>query len=174
MKTFLIILGVILVLGVSFFSWKISVSNTEIKLRNKIETQQEVVEIFYTKLWEILKDQAGVANEYAEQFKEIQLGIMEGRYSSGGEMMKWITEANPTFDVSLYKGLMNSINGERNGFFIEQKKLMDMAKIHRDMLMVFPEALIVGDREQIEIIVLKNTSTKKAFETGTDSLPGLF
>ena len=174
MKTFLIGFITVAVLAGSLIAWGVGVSNSERMLRNKIEAQQESAEIFYTKLWEILKSKAGVTSEYAEQFKEIQFGIMEGRYSTGGEMMKWIQEANPEFDASLYKDLMNSIEGERNGFFIEQKKLLDMNKQHKDMLVTFPKKLILKDREIIEIVVLKNVVTKEAFETGTDQSPELF
>jgi hypothetical protein len=164
----------VLIVGGALVAWGVGVSNTEKKLRNKIEAQQESAEIFYTKLWEILKSKAGVTSEYAEQFKEIQFGIMEGRYSTGGEMMKWIQEANPEFDASLYKDLMNSIEGERNGFFVEQKKLLDMNKQHKDMLVTFPKKVILKNREVIEIVILKNTITKEAFETGTDQSPDLF
>jgi len=169
-----IVLITLLIVGGALVAWGVGVSNTEKKLRNKIEAQQESTEIFYTKLWEILKSKAGVTNEYAEQFKEIQFGIMEGRYSTGGEMMKWIQEANPEFDASLYKDLMNSIEGERNGFFVEQKKLLDMNKQHKDMLVTFPKKVILKNREIIEIVILKNAITKEAFETGTDQSPDLF
>lgn len=174
MKGFLIALGVIVIIGIAGASWWIGTSNKEIELRAKVEAQQEMTEAFYTKLWEIIKTQAKVADEYASQFKEIQVGIMEGRYSTGGEMMKWIQEANPEFDASMYKKLMNSIEGERNGFFIEQKKLRDMNTTHDIMLKTFPSKIVVGDREPIEVIILKNVATKKAYETGTDSSPELF
>jgi len=174
MKGFLITLGVLIVLAGSLVVWGIGVSNSERTLRNKIEAQQEMTEAYYTKLWEVLKTKAGVADEYAEQFKEIQLGIMEGRYSTGGEMMKWITEANPEFDASLYKDVMNSIEGERNGFFVEQVKLRDMNKQHDDMLVTFPKKVILKDREVIEVIILKNVATQEAYKTGTDSSPELF
>lgn len=173
-KGILITVGIVLVLVVSVSSWWIGTSNAEITLRAKVEAQQEMTEAFYTKLWEIIKTQAKVADEYAEQFKEIQVGIMEGRYSTGGEMMKWIQESNPEFDASMYKKLMNSIEGERNGFFIEQKKLRDMNAQHDIMLRTFPSIVVVGDREPIEVIILTNIATKKAYETGTDSSPDLF
>lgn len=173
-KTLGILAIVVLVVGGALVAWGVGVSNSEKRLVNKIEAQQEATEVFYTKLWEILKSKAGVTEEYAEQFKEIQFGIMEGRYSTGGEMMKWIQEANPEFDASLYKDLMNSIEGERNGFFIEQKKLVDMEKQHKDMLEVFPKSVILKNRDAVTITVLKNVSTKEAFETGTDSSPELF
>ena len=174
MKGLLIYLGVGLVLVGAIVLWAIGVSNSEIKLRAKISGQQEMTEAFYTKLWEVIKTKAGVAEEYAEKFKEIQVGIMEGRYSTGGEMMKWIQEANPEFDASLYKDVMNSIEGQREGFFVEQKKLRDMSVLHEVMLKTFPKKLVIGKREAINVIILKNVATKAAYETGTDSSPELF
>lgn len=174
MKGFLITLLIALVLGGGIFAMYVNITNSEVRLRNKIEKQQESCEIFYTKLWEILKTKAGVADEYAEKFKEIQVGIMEGRYLTGGNMMKWIQEANPEFDSSLYKDIMNSIEGERNGFFIEQVKLLDMVKQHKDMLKTIPSKWFLKNVEEIQVVVLKNQATKDAYETGTDSSPDLF
>jgi hypothetical protein len=174
MKTFFIELGLFLLIGISIFGFVIKTSNSEKGLRNKISAQQEMCEAYYTKLWEIIKTKAGVADEYANKFKEIQIGIMEGRYSTGGEMMKWIQEANPDFDASLYKDIMNSIEGERNGFFIEQKKLRDMKTTHDNMVDMFPSNIIVAKRSKIDIVILKNVATKAAYESGMDSSPKLF
>lgn len=173
-KTGIILLGVILTLALVIGIYVIKTSNAEKMLRNKIPAQEEMCQAFYTKLWEILQQKAGVANEYAEKFKEIQIGIMEGRYSQGGQMMKWIQEANPEFDASMYKDVMNSIEGERNGFFVEQEKLRDLKLQHDNMIDLFPSNVIVGQRGKIDVVILKNTATKRAYETGTDSSPELF
>jgi len=174
MKPLLITAGVIVLLLIGMTSFYVGTSNDEIRLRERISGQQEMTEVFYTKLWEVLKSKAGVADQYASKFKEIQLGIMEGRYSTGDKMMMWIQESNPEFDSSMYKDLMNSIEGERNGFFIEQKKLRDMSVQHSTMLKIFPSSIILGGRDEIKVTLLKNVATKKAFETGTDSSPDLF
>jgi hypothetical protein len=174
MKGFLIGLGVLIAIGVGIAIWAVGLSNSEIKLRNKISGQQEMTEAYYTKLWEVIQSKAGVASEYADKFKEIQVGIMEGRYATGGTLMKWIQEANPGFDASLYKDLMASIEGQREGFFTEQVKLRDMAVQHSNMLKTWPSKMIVGEREAINVIILKNVATTKAYETGTDSSPVIF
>jgi hypothetical protein len=106
----------------------VSSSNSEISLKNHIEAQQKVCEAFYDKLWKIISQKAQVADQYKNAFKEIYPALIEGRYGNekGGTLMKWIQESNPTFDVSLYKDLMSSIEAERTGFFMEQKKLIDL------------------------------------------------
>jgi hypothetical protein len=175
MKGLLITAGVIIVLVASTIVWAIGTSNTEIRLRNRMSGQQEMCQAYYTKLWEILKTKAGVAEEYADQFKDIQTAIMEGRYSGDkGEMMLWIQEANPQFDASLYKDVMNAIEGERNGFFVEQQKLRDMKVQHDNMLKIFPSKLVLANREPIDVVILKNVATQVAYETGTDQSPELF
>lgn len=173
-KSLVIILIVVGFIVGCLVVWGINISNNERTLRNQIANQHEVTEAYYTKLWEVIQTKAGVADEYAEQFKEIQLGVMEGRYSTGGDMMKWIQEAGVELSPELYKDLMNSIEGERNGFFIEQTKLRDMKKQHDDMLVVFPKKVVLRDRESIEVIILKNVATQEAYQTGTDTSPKLF
>ena len=174
MKGILITIGVVVALAIGVIAWWVSTSNGEIRLRTKIGAQQEMTQAYYTKLWEILQTKAGVASEYADKFKEIQVGIMEGRYSTGGQMMKWIQEANPEFDASLYKDVMNSIEGQREGFFVEQKKLRDMSAQHENMLKTFPSKLVVGKRDPIVVMILQNAASKAAYETGTDASPDLF
>lgn len=174
MKGFLIGAGVFIAIVASLVIWWVGVSNSEIQLRAKISGQQEMTQAFYTKLWEVLQSKAGVASEYADKFKEIQTAIMEGRYSTGGQMMKWIQEANPQFDASLYKDVMNSIEGQREGFFVEQKKLRDMSVQHEIMLKTFPKSLVLGSREAIKVVILQNVASKAAYETGTDASPDLF
>ena len=173
-KNLLIGGGIVIILVLGIIMYAVSTSNGEVRLRARIGGQQEMTEAYYTALWEILTTKAGVAKEYASKFKEIQVAIMEGRYSTGGELMKWIQEANPEFDASIYKDIMNSIESKREGFFIEQKKLRDMAVEHETMLKTWPSKLVVGDREPIKVIILKNIASKKAYDTGTDSSTVLF
>lgn len=173
-KIVLISVGIIVLLFIITISWWIKTSNSEIILRNKIPAQTEKCEIFYTKLWEVLKTKAGVTKQYAEDATEFQKSVMEGRYSSGQKMMLWIQESNPTFDQSMYKDLMNSIEGLREGFFVEQTKLRDLKLQHDNLIDMFPSKIVVGSRGKIEVTLLKNQATKNAYETGEDSSPDLF
>ena len=167
MKGFLITLGVLIVLGISIAIWAVGLSNDERRLRNRADAVQESNEAFFGKMWEILRDQAGVAEEYRESFKEIYIPLIEGRYSQGdGSLMKWIVEQNPTFDTSLYQRLMASIEAQREGFFIEQQKLIDIDRQHKDMRMVFPNSLVIGSRPDFNIVIVKPLVAINTFETG--------
>jgi hypothetical protein len=187
MKGFLIGLGVFVVIAIATIVWAIGLSNSERKLKLRGEAQQVVCEAFFSNMWEIIQSKAGVATEYKNGFKEIYVPLIEGRYSKGdGTLMKWITESNPQFDPSLYKDLMVAIEGQRNGFFLEQTKLIDIDREHKSMRVTFPANIIFGKRTNIGykveptgeiihgIIILKNLATQDAYKTGIDSSPDLF
>jgi hypothetical protein len=176
MKTgFLITAGVVLILGAMVVFWAIGVSNDEVKLRNTAVAQQESNQAFYGKLWQILHEKAGVADEYKESFKEIYVPLIEGRYSQGdGSLMKWITEHNPEFDASLYKDLMATIEGQRNGFFTEQQKLIDINREHTNMRTTIPRKWIVGKRTELGIVIINPVVATEAFKTGVEPETNLF
>lgn len=178
MKGTLITIGVIAFLAIGFIAWAVGISNDEKRIKLRGEAQQEVCEAFFSNMWEILQSKAGVADEYKEAFKEIYLPLIEGRYQDDNLLMKWITESNPTFDPSLYKDLMVAIEAQRNGFFLEQAKLIDIDREHKTMKAVFPASMIIGQREPIGgpegIVILKNVATTDAYTTGTDASPALF
>lgn len=180
-KGLLIAIGLIVVLGAMIALWAVGVSNTEIRLKNRGLAQQENCAAYFDKMWKVLQEQAGVANEYKEAFAEIYPALMEGRYSQGGNFMKWIQESNPDFDVSLYSKLMASIEGQREGFFVEQSKLIDIDREHKDMRQTFPKKVVIGKRPNIGyeldeygevvktgITIIKSTRTNDAYATGKD------
>lgn len=171
-------IGVVILLVIMTAIWAVSLSNNEIKLRNRGIKQQEVCSAYFDKMWKVLQQKAGVTDQYRDGFKEIYTAMIEGRYSDEGKgqetFMKWIQESNPTFDVSLYKDLMASIEGERNGFFIEQEKLIDIDRQHKDMRMIWPNSLIIGDKPDLEIIVIKSIKTEQVYTTGQENDIDLF
>jgi hypothetical protein len=176
MKQALIIIASLLTIGILIASIGISASNKEITLRSKITAQKEVVEAFYDKLWKIISQKADVTAEYKDSFHDIYADLIEGRYGNekGGSLMKWVTESNPNFDVSLYKDLMSSIESERSGFFMEQKKLTDLNNEHRIVRGTFPNSLFIGGRPDIEIKIISSDKTKKVMETGEENDVELF
>ena len=178
-KTLLIIVGVVVLFIGIIAMWGVGVSNNEIRLAERGNAQQESCEAFFDKMWNILVDQKAVTGEYKEAFAEIYPALMEGRYSQGGNFMKWIQESNPDFNTQLYNKLMASIEGERNGFFVEQQKLIDINRQHITMRKTFPKKIVVGDRQNIGyeedidgtvlktgIVIIKSTTTNEAYESG--------
>jgi hypothetical protein len=169
MKTGLIIIGSLIVFGLICFMWAVGVSNSEIKVRNTGEAQKKVCEAYFDKMWKIINQDAQVADKYKEAFKEIYVPLIAGRYSKGdGTLMKWITEHNPQFDAKLYDKLMNAIEGQRDGFFIEQEKLVDIDRQHKNLRQTFPNKLIIGDRPSLVFKIITSTKTEETYKTGKE------
>ncbi len=176
MKKFLVIGGSIFALILIVAIIGITYGNKEVRVRNKITAQQEVIEGSFDKMWKIINQKAQVSSEYKDAFREIYKDLIEGRYGNekGGSLMKLIVESNPNFDVSLYKDLMNSIEAERTSFFIEQKKLIDLGREHMDLLKTAPSSWFVGNRPEIKITIVSSEKTKQIIESGEENDIDLF
>lgn len=184
MKGFLITAGVFLILGLSIVFWAVGVSNTEIRTRNTGKAQQEVCAAFFDKMWKVLQQDAQVADQYKEAFKQIYPDLIAGRYSqkdangnflkNDGSLMKLIVESNPAFDTSLYNKLMNAIEGQREGFFVEQQKLIDIDLQHKNMRMTFPKSMVIGKRADLGIVIIKSLKTDDAYKSGQENDVDLF
>ncbi len=174
MKVFIIALLALVVIGGGLAVWGVGVSNKEIDLSIKFEAQEKVMGAFYSKMFVILKQQAGVADQYKESFGSIYKDLIAGRYSGEGQpLMKWIQESNPNFDTSLYNKLMASIEGQRNGFHIEQVKMIDIAATHKSLRLRFPTSTIVGSRDELVYVPILASEAKKVIETREETAEDL-
>jgi hypothetical protein len=174
----LITIGVIGIIVLGFVFWAIGVSNSEKKLYLTGKAAQQNCEVVFDNTWKKIQQQAGVTNEYKEGFRQVYVEMMNARYSDEGQgqqtLMKWIQESNPTLDASIYKTLMNTIEGSRNEFTMEQKKLIDIDRQHKSMKATFPNSLIIGGRPDLEIKLVTSAKTEAAFESGQDNDVDLF
>lgn len=154
----------------------ISTSNDEISTRQEVKAQQKNVAVVFDNTWKILQQQAGVSDEYKNSFMEIYPKLMEGRYGNarGGALMSWIQEANPNFDTSLYKKLMDSIEIQRTTFTREQTHLIDLQREHTTKLQTFPGSIFLAGRQPEEIKLVTSAKTEAAFQSGQDNDVDLF
>ena len=165
----------VFVLGIVYITMSVSIKNKEKRIANQIEAKVKVNKSAYTKMFEILVNEAGVAAQYADDFKEIYPSLIEGRYNNGGgQLMQWIQEHNPTFDTSLYKTLMQSIEAQRETFHTNQTQLIDMSREHNNLISTFPGSWFLSDVEKIEIPVIINDATEKTFDAGKEQDMQLF
>jgi len=166
------LVGLALLCIVSYFSY----SNTEIRLRNKAAAQQKKCEIVYDETWKVISQKAQVADNYKQAFQEIFPALMEGRYGNekGGALMKFVNEANPNFDISLYKDLSNAIEAKRAVFTREQGELIAVKQLHDDIRTTAPSSWIVGGRPELDIKLVTSSRTDTAFATGKDDDVNVF
>lgn len=168
-KTLIFSLIIVVVLAIIVIPTWVGASNKEIGVRNQMTAQQKSCEAFYDKMWKVIQQKAQVADEYKTAFAEIYPSLIDGRYKNdGGTLMKWITESNPNFDVSLYKDLSTAIESQRNSFFVEQQKLIDLKREHDNIRQKFPSSMFVGGREEIKITVITSSETEETYRTGKE------
>jgi hypothetical protein len=163
-----VVLAVLVVLGV-IFMMNISYGNAEVRLRNQIAAQQDANTLVYDKVWKVIAQKAQVTDQAKDSFKEIYIPLMEGRYKQGGQMMKWIQEQNPQFDQSIYKDLMNSIEGLRTEFQNVQIKLRDLKREHDNLLDTAPSRWFLSGREKIKVQLVTSGKTSETFSTGEEN-----
>lgn len=158
------IIGVVSVAG-TCLSWY----NKENKQRLLVQAQQKNNEVVFDNVWKTVAQLAQVSDDYKTSFKDIYVGIMDGRYGKGdGSLMKWVTESNPNFDISLYTKLSNVIEGSNATFTENQRMLIDLGREH-DLILTTPPASffysLIG-KEHIELKIVTSTKTENAFKTG--------
>lgn len=155
MKTILAsILGGGLIIGLIFFAANIRITNKEVTLRKRVTAQQDVCKANFDKMFKVIAQTAQVPEQLMEKskeaFKEIYTPLMEGRYSNerGGALMSWVTESNPQFDLNaiapLYEKLQIAIESNREQYFIEQKKLIDIHREHSTYINMYWTKFFLG------------------------------
>lgn len=179
MKTKNIIISAITVvvigLGVLLAGTYFSVNNEEKQLRNLAEAQRGKIETQYDAMWKIIQQKAKVTDEYKESFKNIFVGIIDGRYSQGdGSLMKWIQESNPNFDSTMYKDLMATIDIKRTEFMNTQNRMLDIIREHKNLCMIAPKCWFVSNDSEIEYTIVSSTKSKATTQTGIEDDVELF
>ena len=114
--------ALLIILAAMFFSY----NNKEIALRKEADAQRGKIQTVRDRMFQIIREQANVSTEYREAFEKIYPEIIAGRYQNGGGLMKWIQEANPQFDTTLYQTLSNTIDVQRTAFTSTQNRMLDI------------------------------------------------
>jgi hypothetical protein len=150
--------------------------NKYVTINNLYEAQVKENEVIHDEMWKILQQQAGVTENYAESFADNYERIMNAR-NYGGEMMKWITESNPTYTSAMHEKLMVSIETYRTKFTMVQRKLISVHNELKNLLTLFPSRIFlvtIGGHVLPELKIVTSSRTGKAFETGKDDDTDLF
>lgn len=168
MSTFLIVFLSLIAVGIILIIMYFHYNNTEVSLRKESEAQRGNIETVRDRMFQILREQAGVAADYRNSFEKIYPEIIAGRYKQGGELMKWIQESNPNFDTSLYQTLMNSIEVQRTSFTSAQTRMLDIINQRETLIESYPSQWFVKNKSKIEYTVISTSDTKRVMLTGVD------
>lgn len=168
-------IGVLVVLALIVVGMYIKYNNEEVCLRKEAEAQKGKVETVHDTMWKVIKQKAGVTEEYRDTFEKVFPEIISGRYSQGdGSTMKWIQESNPEFDTSLYKDLMQAIEVQRMYFNQAQTRMLDIIRQRETLIELIPAKFFISNKSKIDYTIISSTSTKTVVQTGIDDDVDLF
>ena len=156
--------AILLVLLIMFFTY----NNKEIYLRKEADAQRKKIESTHDKMWKVIKQKAEVSDKYRETFERVYPEIIAGRYSDGSSAMKWIQEANPNFDTSLYNDLMQAIEIQRTHLHNAQTRMLDVIRERASLIESYPARWFITNKSEIEYEVISSTKTHNVVETRVD------
>lgn len=161
--------GVILIAVIVFFM-NISYENAEQRLRTDVEKQERNIEANLDKMIKTIAQQAQVTEKYAADFKEVALGMVQGRYGDNGSqaMFQWLKEHNLSIDADIYKKIMTTVEATRMSFEREQRTLSLMAAEHKKMYVTIPAKWFV-EGEPVKIQIISSAKTKDIIKTGEEN-----
>lgn len=168
MSTTAIVILSIIAVTVILIVMYISYNNKEIALRKESEAQRGKIETVRDRMFQIIREQANISTEYRDAFNEIYPKIIEGRYKEGGGLMKWIQEANPQFDTSLYQTVSNSIEVQRTAFTSAQNRMIDIINQRATLIEQMPGCWFISNKSEITYTPISTTATKMVMATGVD------
>lgn len=167
MSILLIAVVAIVLIGVYMY---FSYNNREVALRKEAEAQNKKIVSVHDTMWKILKEKAGVSEQYRETFEKIYPEIISGRYANdGGSTMKWIQESNPDFDTSLYKDLMQAIEVQRTYFSNAQQRMLDIIRERETLIESMPAKWFVKNKSVIEYTVIASDKTNDVMTSRVDN-----
>ena len=162
------------VVGIGVIIAYYTYDSSYITLNNQFEAQDKDNRLIYDEVWKVVQQQAGVSSEYATNFKDIYVQMMDARYANGGVAMKWIQEQNPTFSQDMYMKLMNTIESERLKFTNVQRKSVAIQQEIKNLVQLAPSRWFVGSRPIPELKLVTSTKTEQVFSTGKEDDIELF
>lgn len=163
--------AIVLITVVLYFIY----NNKEVALRKESEAQRGKVKAVRDQMFKVLQEKANVSTEYRDAFEKVFPEIMRGRYGKdNNDMMKWIVEANPNFDTSLYHQVMNAVEVQRQLFTSEQARMLDIINQRATLLEQYPSKWFVKNKDKINYTVISSTDTNNVVDSGIDDFTMTF
>ena len=154
----------------------ISTSNQEVDLRNRFKQKMDERTAFYDKMWKTISQKSKVALKNDSSFAKNVNAIMAGRKDAPGIFMKWVQESNPNTNYeavsSLYADLSRTIEGQRDGFFMEEKMIQSIVLEHDNIMTKFPSGWILTSfmgRTRLVYKPITSDRTDEVIKSGKDN-----
>lgn len=161
------IFGLLTLVAVTIAGMYFSFNNEHKDFHTRYDAEYQKIEACVDNMWKIISDKYEVADEYAEQFKEISRINVEA-FAPNGEMWKWISTTMPTIDSSTYKELMSTIESQRMRMEQAQKVIIDICREHNNLVSKVPSSWFIADKDKLEYTVITSKESKMIMLTGED------
>lgn len=157
-----VIIATVCIIGMIGCGTIVSTLNTDAEQKNSVKAQNKKIEGYYDKMFKIIKQKAQITTASSKLQKELVKALVQGR--SGG-FVRLIHESNPNaaFTREQFTDLSNSVETQREGFFREQNKMVDLVRENQNMYDRVFSGLILSmcGREKLDDPEIISSSTAK-------------
>lgn len=188
------IIGLVVILIISVIGYNWGVDNRLKDNKNLFLAQIDVCKVSHDEMWKIISQDAQISEKYVDSYSEKVLPALVAGRKADGEIMRWITESNPSYNADLlFTKLMDNVEIERKKFTRAQTRAIDIRRTIMDMIENKPQCIFVDDKykeyevvdgvkvytdEQVQQIYaykpVTSSKTEKVFETGKDDDVNVF
>ena len=170
-------LAVLVAGAIGFGGMYVSYNDQAVDLETRIVAQHDNLKNIKSNYTLKIQEIVQVADKYKDDLRDIVDATFEGRYGEDGSqaMFQWIQEQNINLDPSVYKEIQVTIKAGRAEFQNAQTGFLDTKRIYERQLQSFISGFFmksINDFPRIDLDEYKTIvadSTRKEFETGTDS-----
>jgi len=147
-----------------------SILDSDASQKQQITAQTEVRTLAFDKLYKKIAQKTQITKASSTQQKELVEALIQGRQ---GGFVRLIQESNPesAFSREQFADLSNTVDAEREGFFREQKVLVDLIRENHTLhdSVVSGTMLDMFGREKADAVpVISSTQTESVIASGKD------
>lgn len=119
-----------------------------------------------------IRDMAQVPKMYTKDLKSIIQATFQGRYGETGSKanMQWIQEHSQSFDSSLYRNLMATMESGRNEFKLSQTRKIDLCRLFERNMNYAVQGIFMNlagySQLPTECRVITDAETDQTFKSG--------
>lgn len=173
-------IAIAVVFAIIMASGFIGFSNDEVDLRNRFNQKMTERTAFYDKMWKTIAQNGQITLRADSSFAKNVNAIMAGRKDAPGIFMKWVQETNPNANYEvigkMYQNLCNVVEGQRDGFFIEEKVIQGIVYEHNNLIQKFPGSFynMFFGRKELDYKPITSDRTDDVMKTGKDNDVSVF
>jgi hypothetical protein len=169
-------IGIPVCVAVIFCSMWVSYTNAEVRQRNLIIAKQRENQTQLDTTLKTISQSAQVSQEQMSQIKDIIIGNSQAQKTGGGTLSLSLQYAVPNLDQAsrTFTNLQNIVVAARNQWQNNQTALLDLKRVHDNMIDTMPSSWFVGTRPKIDIIVITSNKVDNAFRSGKDDDDSVF